>query len=117
SLVVAMAPTLVTDCRPSVSSPASPIHTAEHQCGVSSAETEAVRHHCVNGHVILTFTRDRHVGNRRIDGLDIGGFANEAVVHHEQRIDRLMHAGGAERMAGYRLGGAGRRAPFPPYFP
>src|SRR5262249_38687501 len=77
STVRAMAPTLVTDSRLSVSSPASPIHTAEHQCGVSSAETEAVRHHCVNGHVILAFTRDRHVGNRRIDGLDIGGFANE----------------------------------------
>src|SRR5262249_54609136 len=58
------------------------------------------------------FARDRHVGNRRIYGLDIGRFANEAVVHHEQRIDRLMHSGGAERMAGERLGGADRRALF-----
>ena len=59
--------------------------------------------------MVLTLAHDRHVGHGGIDGLDIGGFANEAVVHHQQRINRLMCAGGAERMAGERLGGADRR--------
>ena len=40
----------------------------------------------------------------------MGALADEAVVHHQERIDGLLHAGGAERMAGERLGGRDRRA-------
>ena len=45
---------------------------------------------------------------RRIHfGVKLGhvrGCGDEAVLHHQQRIDRLMHAGGAKRVPGQRLG-------------
>ena len=41
---------------------------------------------------------------------DVGAFADETVLHHQKRIDRLLHAGGAERMACQRLGRRNRRA-------
>ncbi len=44
----------------------------------------------------------------RIEFHDIGAFADEAGLHHQQRIDRLMHAGRALAVAGERLGGADR---------
>ncbi len=47
---------------------------------------------------------------RRIDGLDVGAFADEVALHHQQRVDRFMHAGRALAVAGQRLGGADRRA-------
>src|SRR5262249_17448820 len=81
----------------------------ENECGVGADETEAVRHHAVNVDVIHALAHDGHVGNGGIEGLDIGGFADETVVHHQQRVDRLVHAGGAERMAGKGLRGADRR--------
>jgi hypothetical protein len=50
-----------------------------------------------------------NVGEGRIEILDIGAFADEAVVHHQERVDRLLHAGGAERVAGQRFGRRDRR--------
>jgi hypothetical protein len=47
---------------------------------------------------------------RRIELLDMRALADEAVVHHQQRVDRLLHAGGAQRVAGERLGRRDRRA-------
>ena len=61
-------------------------------------------------HIVAPLAHDRHVGEGRIEVLDIGALADEAVVHHQQRIDRLLHAGRAERMAGQRLGRRDRRA-------
>ena len=61
-------------------------------------------------HVVAALAHDRHVGEGRIEILDIGALADEAVLHHQQRVDRLLHAGGAERMAGQRLGRRDRRA-------
>src|SRR6478736_5828406 len=108
SLVVVMASSLVASgslCSPNLL----PVTTPKHERGVGAAEAEAVGHDVVDVDIVLTLAHDRHVGHGGIDGLDVGGFANEAVVHHQQRINRLMCAGGAERMAGERLGGADRR--------
>src|SRR5260370_10739932 len=33
-----------------------------------------------------------------------------SVVHHQERVDRFLHAGGAERMSRQRLGRGNRRA-------
>src|SRR3954462_3145243 len=48
--------------------------------------------------------RDRQVDKSGVEILDVGAFADEAVVHHQERVDRLLGAGGAERMPGQRLG-------------
>ena len=57
--------------------------------------------------------RSRRIGmsaKRGIELFDVGAFADEAVVHHQERIDRFLHAGGTERMAGQGLGRRDRRA-------
>src|SRR4249919_3043224 len=82
---------------------------AERERGVGATEAEAVGHDAVDVDIVPTLAHDRHVGHGGIDGLDIGGLANESVVHHQQRIDRLVDPGGAERMTGERLGCADRR--------
>src|SRR5437016_3059320 len=86
------------------------VHPFEHDRGVGAAEAERVRQYAAEPHMVAPLARDRHVGERRIETLDMGALADEAIVHHQQRVDRLMRAGGAERMAGERLGGRDRRA-------
>src|SRR5262249_29619319 len=54
--------------------------------------------------VVLTFPHDGHVGELRVELVDVGALANETVIHHEQREDRLLHADRAQRMSGERLG-------------
>ena len=44
-------------------------------------------------HVVDPLADDVHVGERRIDFVDMGALADEAVLHHQQRVDRLLHAG------------------------
>ena len=66
--------------------------------------------HAAELNAVLAFAQNRHVGEGRVERLDIGAGADEAVLHHQERIDRFLHAGGAERMAGERLGGGDRRA-------
>ena len=39
--------------------------------------------------------------------------ADEAVLHHQKRVDRLLHAGRAQRMAGQRFRGRDRRTLLP----
>ncbi len=58
----------------------------------------------------MPLAHDRHVGELRIELVDIGALADEAVLHHQQAVDRLLRAGGAERMAGQRLRRRDRRA-------
>src|SRR5688500_8980689 len=82
-LVVAIALTLVMGCPVCVCVRSSTIQTTKDQCGVGAAKAEAIRHHGVNGDIVLTLAHDRHVGDGRVDGVDIGGFTNEAVVHHQ----------------------------------
>jgi len=38
--------------------------------------------------------------------LDVGGLGKEVFVQHEQRVDRLVNAGGANRVASQGLGRA-----------
>src|SRR5262245_14973076 len=75
------------------------IEALEHHRGIRAAEAERIRQHAAELHVVATFAHDRHVGESRIKLLDVGAFADEAIVHHQQRIDRFLRAGRAERMA------------------
>ena len=36
----------------------------------------------------------------RVELFDVRGCADEPVLHHQQRVDRLIDAGGTERVAG-----------------
>src|SRR6185436_7518572 len=85
------------------------IQPLEHDGCIGAAETERVRQHAIELHVVAALAQDRDVREGGVEGLDVGALANEAVLHHQQRIDRLLHAGGAERMAGQRLGRRDRR--------
>src|SRR5215813_348935 len=85
------------------------IQPLEDQRGVGAAEAEGVRQDRADLGVVDALAHDRHVGEHRIKFRDMGALADEAVIHHQQRVDRLLHAGGAERMAGQRLGRGDRR--------
>src|SRR2546421_9195856 len=76
----------------------------EYDRRVGAAEAERVRQHGTERHVIPALAHDRHVGEGGIERLDIGALADEAVVHHQDGVNRLLRAGGAERMAGERFG-------------
>ena len=59
---------------------------------------------------VAPLAHDRHVLEIRVELLDVGALADEAVLHHQQAVDRLLHAGRAERVAGQRLRRRDRRA-------
>src|SRR3954463_13815024 len=86
------------------------IHSLEHQRGIGATETKGIRKHRSELRIVHAFANDRHVREYRIELVDVGAFADEAILHHQQRIDRFLHASGAERMAGQRLGSGNRRA-------
>src|SRR4029078_8605068 len=79
SLVVAMALTLVMGCPVSVFS-FSTIQTTKDECGIGAAKTEAVRHHGVNGDIVLPLAHDRHVGNGGGEGPHIVGILHRAGI-------------------------------------
>src|SRR4051794_31708673 len=83
---------------------ASRIQPLEYQRGVGAAKPERVRQHGAELGVVDALAHDRHVGECRIKLGDVRAFADKSVVHHQERVDRLLNAGGAERMAGQRLG-------------
>src|SRR5712692_5562689 len=62
---------------------ASDIEALEHNAGIGAAETERVRQHAAELHVVATFAQDRHVREGGIERLDICAFADEAAVHHQ----------------------------------
>src|ERR1700710_1627548 len=78
----------------------------EDQRRVGAAEAKGIGQGGVDLGVVDTLANDVRVGDGGVDLLDIGAFANEAGLHHQQRIDRLVHAGGALAVAGERFGGA-----------
>ena len=41
--------------------------------------------------IVDPLAHDRHVGEGRVELLDVGALADEAVVHHQERVDRLLH--------------------------
>src|SRR5215207_9254229 len=88
----------------------SSVKALEHQRSVGAAEAERVREDMPDLHVVLAGSHDRHVGERRIELFDVGAFADEAIVHHQERVDRFLHAGSAEGVAGERLRRGDRRA-------
>src|SRR5438105_12064708 len=79
---------------------ASPVIALEGKGGVGSPETETVRNHHIERHIIATPAHDRNVGEIGIELFDIGAFADETVLHHEDRIDRFLDPGGTQGMAG-----------------
>src|SRR3981189_1159359 len=81
----------------------------EHQAGVGAAETEAVRHHGFEAGVVDALTRDRIVAGAGIEILAVGRGRDEILFQHQQRVDRLVGAGGALAVAGQGLGRADRR--------
>src|SRR5262249_22086013 len=68
------------------------IESPEHDAGVGPAEAERVRQHRVELHIVAPLAHDRNIVEGGIEVLDIGALADEAVVHHQQRIDRFLHA-------------------------
>src|ERR1700730_6762531 len=72
------------------------IQTLEDDRRVGATEAERVGQYTSERHVVATLADDRHVGKLRIEVFDIGAFADEAAIHHQQGVDSLLRAGGAE---------------------
>lgn len=66
---------------------------------IRSAETEAVGHHGIQSGVVDATCHDGRPVEVRVKILDVGRGADEIVVEHQQRIDGLMDAGRAQRVA------------------
>src|SRR5262245_38965563 len=77
--------------------------TVEDECRVGAAEAERIRDHGVDLDIVDALENDRIVGEGRIDLIDMRRLGDEAVVDHQQAVDRLLHAGGAEGVSGQRL--------------
>src|SRR5690606_17064936 len=63
----------------------------EHQGGVGAAEAETVRHHGVEPR-LAAGANDREALGPRVELVDVCGAGDEAVAHHQQAVDRLVHA-------------------------
>src|SRR3990167_2685551 len=82
----------------------------EYQGGVGAAEAETVAHHGVDLGILDGAALDRQIGDFRVDFVDVDRAGNEVAFHHQHAIDRFLHAGGAQGVAGQALGRAdGRR--------
>ncbi|MPL82870.1 hypothetical protein SDC9_28819 [bioreactor metagenome] len=82
---------------------------AHHQSRIGAAEAEAVRQHRVELHVLAQRGGNLLGPDRRVKLGDVGRGGDEAALHHQEAIDRLVHAGGAQAVAGERLGRGDRR--------
>mmetsp|Transcript_18512 Transcript_18512/g.59481 ORF Transcript_18512/g.59481 Transcript_18512/m.59481 type:complete len:228 (+) Transcript_18512:185-868(+) len=69
---------------------------------VGAAEAERVRHDALHRH-LLAFPQYVHALRLGDELFDVGRLGEEAIAHHEQRVDRLVHAGGAQRVPRQRL--------------
>src|SRR5262245_869684 len=78
-------------CRPTEPLVPSRIASLQHQSRIGAPEAEAVRHYTVKVGIVLSFPHDGHVGELRVELVDVGALANEAVVHHKQGEDGLLH--------------------------
>src|SRR5215204_3247415 len=86
------------------------VETLQHNGGVGAAEPERVRQYVTDAGVVDPLADDRHVGEGGVELLDVGALADEAAVHHQERVDRLLDPGRAERVAGERFRRRDRRA-------
>ena len=78
----------------------SALEILEDQRGVCASETEAVGHDCIEADAVASLTDDALSFCGRAQLLDVGGRADEIVLHHQQRVDRLLDAGRSEGVAG-----------------
>src|ERR671912_1096209 len=85
---------------------------AEDEGGVRAAEAEGIRQDRIDPGVVDALAHDVHVGEGRVDLLDMSALADEAVVHHQQRVDRLLHPRRAQGVAREGFGRRDRRAFF-----
>src|SRR6266568_8577988 len=60
--------------------------TLEHQRGIGAAEAKAVGQSGIDFDVVDALAHDIGVGDHRIDFLDIGAFADEPGLHHQQSV-------------------------------
>src|SRR5215211_7896399 len=79
------------------------VETLQHNGGVGTAEPERVRQYVTEAGIVDPLADDRHIGEGPVELLDVRALADEAVVHHQERVDRLLDPGRAERMAGERF--------------
>lgn len=47
---------------------------------------------------INALARNRHPGRTFVERFNINTWRNEIILEHQDRINRLLHAGGAQRM-------------------
>src|SRR5215510_5771588 len=87
----------------------SPFQPLEGENGIRSTEAEAVGNRHVDAGIVDALHHDRRIIDGGIEVVDVRTFADEAVMHHEKRVDRLVHAGRALAVAAQRLGGTDRR--------
>src|SRR6185369_10573659 len=72
----------------------------EDERGVGAAEAEGVGKGNVDLGIVDALANDRNA----VELSDMRAFADEPGLHHQQRVDRFLHAGCAQRMARQRLG-------------
>src|ERR1700730_18853069 len=78
---------------------ASGIDMFQNEAGVGAAEAKGIRQDATQSHAVAALADNVYIRESRIELLDIRAFANEAVLQHQQRVDCLLHPGGAEGMA------------------
>src|SRR5262245_41022920 len=81
----------------------------EYERGVGATEAEGIGKSRVDLGIVDALAHDRHTFEFRVEFGDMSAFADEALLHHQDRIDRFLHAGCAERMARQRFGRLNRR--------
>src|SRR5690606_34152274 len=79
--------------------------TLEDKRWVCATEAEGIRQNGVYLRVVDALAHDGDTLELRIEFLDMGAFPYEAFLHHEEGVDRLLHASRAERVARKRLRG------------
>mmetsp|Transcript_34360 Transcript_34360/g.77425 ORF Transcript_34360/g.77425 Transcript_34360/m.77425 type:complete len:221 (+) Transcript_34360:48-710(+) len=81
----------------------------EDQASVGSSKPEAVGEN--SRHLsVVPLAEDVEALGLVAQVLDVCRLRQEAVVEHEQRVDRLLHSRSTERVPGERLGGSNHRA-------
>src|SRR5262249_29791692 len=76
----------------------------ENERGVGAAEAEGVGKSAIDPGTVDAIAHDPHTLEFRIKVGDMRTFADEALLHHQQRIDRFLNAGSSQRMSRQRLG-------------
>ena len=81
------------------------LHPPKHQRRIRATKPKTIRQHAIHFRVVDPLTHNRHAFHFGVEILDVGRLADEVPLHHQQRVNRFMHACGTERMAGERFRG------------